>query len=71
MMGDRPYNIASPEQLSKIIHSREIIDKNDWAVTFGLGTSATGAKRTPVKYPDHTFRQIIEKKLNLCSMRQV
>ncbi len=62
MMGDRPYNIASPEQLSKIIHSREIIDKNDWAVTFGLGTSATGAKRTPVKYPDHTFRQIIEKK---------
>ena len=62
MMGDRPYNIGSPEQLSKIIYSREIIDKEDWNKTFGIGKDKNGEKRTAVEYPDHTFRQLIERK---------
>ena len=37
VMGDTPINITSSEQLCKVIYSREIIDKKDWATTFGLG----------------------------------
>ena len=61
-MGDAKFNITSGEQLCKIIYSREIIDKNDWAKTFGLGTDANGRKRTPEKYPSNTFRNIVESK---------
>ena len=62
VMGDAKYNITSGEQLCKIIYSREIIDKNDWAKTFGLGTDERGIKRTPAKYPANTFRKILETK---------
>mgnify|MGYP003116147422 FL=1 len=62
VMGDAKYNITSGEQLCKIIYSREIIDKNDWAKTFGLGTDEKGIKRTPAKYPANTFRKILETK---------
>ena len=62
VMGDASYNITSGEQLCKIIYSREIIDKNDWAKTFGLGTDENGIKRTPAKYPANTFRNILETK---------
>jgi len=62
VMGDAKFNITSGEQLCKIIYSREIIDKNDWAKTFGLGTDANGRKRTPEKYPSNTFRNIVESK---------
>ncbi len=62
VMGDAKFNITSGEQLCKIIYSREIIDKNDWAKTFGLGTDSNGRKRTPEKYPSNTFRKIVESK---------
>ena len=62
MMGDTPYNIGSAEQLSKIIYSKEIIDKKDWNITFGLGTDAEGIKRIPPRYPANTFRDLVEAK---------
>ena len=42
LMGDTPINIDSPEHLSKVIYSREIIDKKKWAETFNIGTEARG-----------------------------
>ena len=59
-MGDAKFNITSGEQLCKII-SREIIDKNDWAKTFGLGTGKWQEKNSE-KYPSNTFRNIVESK---------
>mgnify|MGYP003113789361 FL=1 len=31
VMGDTPINLNSPEQLSWVIYSRKVIDKNEWA----------------------------------------
>ena len=62
VMGDAKFNITSGEQLCKIIYSREIIDKNDWAKTFGLGTDSQGVKRISVEYPANTFRELVDAK---------
>ena len=43
-MGDTPINISSPEQLSKVIYSRRIKDKNEWVRTFNIGTDESGKK---------------------------
>ena len=44
VMGDRPYNLSSPEQLSEIIWSRSVVDKELWAETFNIGTTSSGRK---------------------------
>ncbi len=42
-MGDRPYNLASPEQLSQVMYSRKVIDKTQWALIFNIGAELRGA----------------------------
>lgn len=37
VMGDTPVNLESPEQLSQLIYSRKVIDKNAWKQTFKIG----------------------------------
>ena len=60
VMGDTPINITSSEQLCKVIYSREIIDKKDWATTFGLGLDENGRRRKPMHFPSNTFSNIID-----------
>lgn len=51
VMGDTPINLNSPEQLSSVVYSRQVTDKNIWAETFNLGKEERGAvirdKRRP------------------------
>ena len=54
VMGDTPINTNSPEQLSKVIYSREPINKVKWISTFNIGTNAQGK---PLK---RTFMQPFE-----------
>lgn len=42
LMGDRPINLASPEQLSMVVFSRRVRDKKQWATTFNIGKDVTG-----------------------------
>lgn len=49
VMGEVPININSPEQLSKVIYSREPIDKPKWIKTFNIGLNAQGK---PLRRPN-------------------
>ena len=45
VMGDTVINLDSPEDRSKVIFSREVIDKKLWASTFNLGYEDRGNAR--------------------------
>ena len=45
LMGDTPVNLNSPEDRSKIIFSRAVLDKKQWASHFNLGYEARGNTR--------------------------
>lgn len=38
VMGDKPYNLNSGEQLSQVIYSRKVKDKNLWKDIFNIGS---------------------------------
>jgi len=42
LLGDTPYNLNSPQQLSEIIYSRRIVNKKLWCDTFNLGLDERG-----------------------------
>lgn len=45
LMGDTPINLDSPEDLSKVIYSREVNDKHLWAQIFNIGSELRGSVR--------------------------
>ena len=47
LMGDRPINLNSPEQLSWVVFSRKPFDKHEWATEFGD------------RMPDTEFRSLV------------
>ena len=58
VMGDRPCNLASPEQLSWVIYSRRLTDKKQWAKTFNCGTDWRGKRLRP---PNMTTQEFVTK----------
>ena len=44
VMGDTPVNLQSPAQLSEVVYSRKVIDKNKWREVFNIGLNAAGKK---------------------------
>ena len=60
IMGDKPFNISSPEQLSEIIWSRKVKDKNEWARIFGIGTRAVGTGKYKNRIPKKDLDSIIK-----------
>ena len=42
VMGDTPINLNSPAQLSEVIYSRRVKDKNKWREIFKIGLDSTG-----------------------------
>jgi|GEM_PF-1503014 len=55
VMGDRPCNLASPEQLSWVIYSRRLTDKKQWAKTFNCGTDWRGKRLRPPNMTTQEF----------------
>ena len=51
VMGDTPINLSSPAQLSTLIYSRRVIDREAWLKTFNIGTDARGK---PLRRPRMT-----------------
>jgi DNA polymerase I-like protein with 3'-5' exonuclease and polymerase domains len=43
VMGDTPINLDSPQQLSELIYSRKVTDKETWKKVFNLGTEIRGS----------------------------
>lgn len=42
VMGDTPVNLNSPAQLSEVVYSRRVLDKNKWRELFNVGIAANG-----------------------------
>ena len=41
-MGDTPINLDSPDDRSKLLYSREVVDKTAWKEAFNIGTEQRG-----------------------------
>lgn len=62
VMGDKPYNIASPEQLSQIVYGFSINDKKQWTEIFGIGSelrNGVSKKRYPKNFKPSELDEII------------
>jgi DNA polymerase I-like protein with 3'-5' exonuclease and polymerase domains len=62
VMGDTKINLSSTEDLSKVIYSRKVHDKNTWATLFNIGIDKRTKK--PKKRPmmtDREFSNVITK----------
>ena len=51
LMGDTPVNLDSPEDRSKIIFSRAVLNKKQWASHFNLGYEVRGNTRKKKRLP--------------------
>lgn len=61
VMGDTPINLASPEQLSMVIYSRKVNDKEVWAKAFSIGTDHRGRKLRRPKLSREEFNSRVRK----------
>lgn len=59
VMGDTPINLNSPEQLSMLIYSRKVKNKNDWVSVFNLGLDDNKKPKRPKKYDKETFGKLV------------
>lgn len=57
LMGDRPINLNSPEQLSWVIYSRKPYDKKMWADLFEDRMSDTEYRRNVKAYSERLYKQ--------------
>ena len=61
VMGDSIINLNSPAQLSEIIYSRKVIDKNKWKETFNIGLNAQGKPLFRPRLTPQEFRRAIDR----------
>lgn len=54
-MGDEPVNFNSGAHMTKVIYSREVIDKNIHRQTFNIGTNQDGKPLRPPYMSSHKF----------------
>tara|TARA_R110000868_G_scaffold285083_1_gene545563 strand:- start:639 stop:2228 length:1590 start_codon:yes stop_codon:yes gene_type:complete len=57
LMGDRPINLNSPEQLSWVVYSRRPLDKNFWAIEFGDRMPDSEFKSTVRSHSEILYKQ--------------
>lgn len=60
VMGYTPCNLDSPEQLSQIIYSRKVKDKNDWKERFNIGVNERGKRRKPPRMSAAEFVEAVK-----------
>lgn len=58
VMGDTPFNLDSPEQLSQILYSCKVVDKNLWKEVFGIEPGKKKYSRP--NYPAHKFEGLLK-----------
>jgi DNA polymerase I-like protein with 3'-5' exonuclease and polymerase domains len=64
VMGDSPINLASSQDMVKVVYSLEVKDKKQWAELFNIGTDENGKKKYVKRYKDANFRDIIRQHTN-------
>lgn len=61
VMGDYPYNLDSPAQVSEIIYSRKVNDKEAWIKAFNIGLDARGKSLRRPFMDDVDFKKVVNK----------
>lgn len=49
VLGDTPFNLQSPDDISKIIYSREVVNKHTWKELFNIGSNKATGKPLRIK----------------------
>ena len=62
VMGDVPVNLNSPAQLSEVIYSRRVIDKEDWKETFNVGLNAQGKPLFRPRMDTKAFAEAVQQR---------
>lgn len=60
VMGDTPINLESPEQLSWLVYSREVIDKAQWKKDFKIEKDENGKDQYPPRWRKKTFNNYVK-----------
>lgn len=61
VMGDTPFNLQSPDDLSKILYSREVVNKAEWKQLFNIGSNKVTGKPLRTKFYKPTeFAKLIK-----------
>ena len=65
LMGDTEVNLSSPEQMSEVVYSCKLVDKNKWKEIMNIGTDERGKPKRRPKLSLAEFKQ----SLNQCFKR--
>lgn len=66
VMGDTPINLDSPEQLSWVLYSRKVTDKNAWRAAFNIGTNDRGKRNKAPRMSATAFVECVKKYSSKC-----
>lgn len=59
VMGDEPFSLTSNSDISKIVYSREVVDKERHKLIFNLGTDMFGKKKYPPYMTEGQFNAAV------------
>ena len=61
IMGDTPVNLSSPEQLSEVVYSIKLVDKNAWKDLMNIGVDDKGKPKRRPRMSQEEFKTAINK----------
>jgi len=70
VMGDRPINLNSGADMSMVVYSRRVKDKNRWKEAFNIGTTPSGKPLPPARMSVSAFGMEVRKQTDVIK-RQV
>lgn len=70
VMGDTPINLNSGEDISKVVYSRELIDKNLHKATFNIGKDEFGNDQYPPRMSPNQFTNAVRTTTRRCEKTQ-
>ena len=59
VMGDTPINLASGADMTKVVYSREVLDRNDHKQVWNIGVGPTGKPLYPPRMNKSEFRKAV------------
>ena len=70
VMGDRPINLNSGADMSMVVYSRRVKNRDRWREIFNIGTGPTGKPLTPPRMSNNAFGMEVRKQTEVIK-RQV
>jgi len=71
VMGDTPINLASGADMTKVVYSREVIDRNNHKQVWNIGVGPTGKPLYPPRMNKSEFRKAVRATTNVIQRTDV